>query len=423
MQILYTFLLYLIQPLVWLRLLWRSRKAPAYRKRWLERYGFCKNKVKSNGILVHAVSVGETIAAIPLIKALKQQYPCLPITVTTMTPTGSEQVKSLLGDSVSHVYLPYDLPCAINRFLNTVKPKLVIIMETELWPNFICQCYKQNIQLIIANARLSERSANRYSKLGRSISNLLSKISAIAAQNKQDGERFISLGLPRDRLTITGSIKFDIDLTDQQQQKIKTLKQRWQLDRPIFIAASTHNGEDEIILSAFKRLLQKYPDLLLIIVPRHPERFKTVEKLINDCGLNYINRSSGQIPAKQTQVILGDTMGELIELYGIADIAFVGGSLVKHGGHNPLEPALHHIPIISGEHFFNFKVICEQLISADGMIICASTADSLYSAINGLLENKTRSQQIGEQAYQVLKQNQGALHRLFNIINYYLCSK
>ncbi|OCG19755.1 lipid IV(A) 3-deoxy-D-manno-octulosonic acid transferase [Gilliamella sp. App4-10] len=423
MQILYTVLLYLIQPFVWLRLLWRSCKAPAYRKRWLERYGFCQNKVESNGILLHAVSVGETIAAIPLIKALQQQYPNLPITVTTMTPTGSERVKSLLGDSVYHVYLPYDLPCAINRFLKTIQPKLVIIMETELWPNFICQCYKRNIPLVLANARLSERSANRYRKLGRAISHLLSKISTIAAQNKQDGERFVSLGLPSDHLAITGSIKFDIDLTAQQQQKIAMLKQQWQLNRPVFIAASTHSGEDEIILSAFERLLQTYPDLLLIVVPRHPERFKTVEKLINDRGLNYINRSSNQVPTKQTQVILGDTMGELIELYGIADIAFVGGSLVKHGGHNPLEPALHHIPIISGEHFFNFKVICEQLISANGMIICASSADALYSAVNTLLENKSNSQQIGEQAYQVLKQNQGALDRLLNIINHYLCSK
>ncbi|OCG14009.1 3-deoxy-D-manno-octulosonic acid transferase [Gilliamella sp. App6-5] len=423
MQILYTVLLYLIQPFVWLRLLWRSCKAPAYRKRWLERYGFCQNKVESNGILLHAVSVGETIAAIPLIKALQQQYPNLPITVTTMTPTGSERVKSLLGDSVHHVYLPYDLPCAINRFLKTIQPKLVIIMETELWPNFICQCYKRHIPLVLANARLSERSANRYRKLGRAISHLLSKISTIAAQNKQDGERFVSLGLPSDHLAITGSIKFDIDLTAQQQQKIAMLKQQWQLNRPVFIAASTHSGEDEIILSAFERLLQTCPDLLLIVVPRHPERFKTVEKLINDRGLNYINRSSNQVPTKQTQVILGDTMGELIELYGIADIAFVGGSLVKHGGHNPLEPALHHIPIISGEHFFNFKVICEQLISANGMIICASSADALYSAVNALLENKSNSQQIGEQAYQVLKQNQGALDRLLNMINLYLYPK
>ncbi|MWN06074.1 lipid IV(A) 3-deoxy-D-manno-octulosonic acid transferase [Gilliamella sp. Pas-s95] len=423
MQILYTVLLYLIQPLVWLRLLWRSCKAPAYRKRWLERYGFCQNKVEPNGILLHAVSVGETIAAIPLIKALQQQYPNLPITVTTMTPTGSERVKSSFGDSVHHVYLPYDLPCAINRFLKTTQPKLVIIMETELWPNFIGQCYKRNIPLILANARLSERSANRYRKLGRAISHLLSKISTVAAQNKQDGERFVSLGLPSDHLAITGSIKFDIDLTAQQQQKIAMLKQQWQLNRPVFIAASTHSGEDEIILSAFERLLQTYPDLLLILVPRHPERFKTVEKLINDRGLNYINRSSNQVPTQQTQVILGDTMGELIELYGMADIAFVGGSLVKHGGHNPLEPALHHIPIISGEHFFNFKVICEQLISANGMITCASSADALYSAVNTLLANKSHSQQIGEQAYQVLKQNQGALDRLLNIINHYLCAK
>ncbi|MWP46439.1 lipid IV(A) 3-deoxy-D-manno-octulosonic acid transferase [Gilliamella sp. Pas-s27] len=423
MQILYTILLYLLQPFVWLRLLWRSLKAPNYRKRWLERYGFCKNKVKPNGILVHAVSVGETIASIPLIKALKQQYPHLPITVTTMTPTGSERVKSLLGDSVSHVYLPYDLPCAIHRFLKTVQPKLVIIMETELWPNMISQCHNKNIPLIIANARLSERSANRYRKLGSAISHLLSKISTIAAQNKQDGERFMSLGLPPDHLTVTGSIKFDIELTEQQQRKIAMLKQQWPLNRPVFIAASTHNGEDEIILTAFQRLLLKHPDLLLIIVPRHPERFKTVEKLIDDRKLNYINRSHNNAPTRQTQVILGDTMGELIELYGIANIAFVGGSLVEHGGHNPLEPALHHIPIISGKHFFNFKVIGEQLISAQGMQVCASSADALYSTIDALLNSQINRQQMGEHAYQVLKQNQGALGRLLAIINRYLKNK
>ena len=423
MQLLYTILLYLIQPLVWIRLLWRSRKAPAYRKRWSERYGFCKNKVKANGILVHAVSVGETIAAIPLIRALQQQYPDLPITVTTMTPTGSERVKSLLKDSVSHVYLPYDLPCAIKRFLKITRPKLVIIMETELWPNFISQCHKNAIPLIIANARLSERSAKRYSKLGTTIKQLLAKISMVAAQNKQDGERFTTLGLPSDHLTVTGSIKFDINLTTEQQQKIANLKQQWQLNRPVFIVASTHDGEDEIILKAFKQLLLQHPDLLLILVPRHPERFKTVEKLIKNNQFNYITRSSNQIPTDQTQVVLGDTMGELLEFYSVADIAFIGGSLVDHGGHNPLEPALHHIPIISGQYFFNFKIICEQLIAANGMIICDSTAEALYLVVNNLLNNKTESQQIGENAYQVLKQNQGALDRLLGIISRYLCSK
>ena len=420
MQIIYTLLLYLIQPFVWLKLLWRSRKAPAYRQRWLERYGFCKNKVKPNGILVHAVSVGETIAAIPLIKALQQKYPQLPITVTTMTPTGSERVKSLLKDSVSHVYLPYDLPGAIKRFLKTTKPKIVIIMETELWPNLISQCYKQKIPLIIANARLSERSAARYGKLGKAVKQLFSKISMVAAQNQQDGERFVSLGLPADHLAITGSIKFDINLSNEQRQKINQLKQQWQLNRPVLIAASTHSGEDEIILTAFKKLLLKHANLLLILVPRHPERFKTVEKLISDNGFNYLKRSTNQIPTEQTQIVLGDTMGELVELYAMADIAFVGGSLVKQGGHNPLEPALHHIAIITGEYFFNFQVICEQLIEAQGMIVCTNSADDLYSTIDRLLNDNSRRVQLGENAYLVLKQNQGALSRLLAVINHYL---
>lgn len=420
MQIIYTLLLYLIQPFVWLKLLWRSRKAPAYRQRWLERYGFCKNKVKPNGILVHAVSVGETIAAIPLIKALQQKYPQFPITVTTMTPTGSERVKSLLKDSVSHVYLPYDLPRAIKRFLKTTKPKIVIIMETELWPNLISQCYKQKIPLIIANARLSERSAARYGKLGKAVKQLFSKISMVAAQNQQDGERFVSLGLPADHLAITGSIKFDINLSNEQRQNINQLKQQWQLKRPVLIAASTHSGEDEIILTAFKKLLLKHANLLLILVPRHPERFKTVEKLISDNGFNYLKRSTNQIPTEQTQIVLGDTMGELVELYAMADIAFVGGSLVKQGGHNPLEPALHHIAIITGEYFFNFQVICEQLIEAQGMIVCTNSADDLYSTIDRLLNDNSRRVQLGENAYLVLKQNQGALSRLLVVINHYL---
>lgn len=423
MQIIYTLLLYLIQPFVWLKLLWRSRKAPAYRQRWLERYGFCKNKVKPNGILVHAVSVGETIAAIPLIKALQQKYPQLPITVTTMTPTGSERVKSLLKDSVSHVYLPYDLPGAIKRFLKTTKPKIVIIMETELWPNLISQCYKQKIPLIIANARLSERSAARYGKLGKAVKQLFSKISMVAAQNQHDGERFVSLGLPTDHLAITGSIKFDINLSNEQRQKINQLKQQWQLNRPVLIAASTHNGEDEIILTAFKKLLLKHANLLLILVPRHPERFKTVEKLISDSGFNYLKRSTNQIPTEQTQIVLGDTMGELLELYAMADIAFVGGSLVKQGGHNPLEPALHHIAIITGEYFFNFQVICEQLIEAQGMIVCTNSADDLYSSIDCLLNDNSSRNQLGENAYLVLKQNQGALSRLLTVINHYLYIK
>jgi len=310
MQVIYTCLLYLIQPLIWLKLLWRSRKAPNYRKRWFERYGYCRDKVKPDGILIHSVSVGETIAAIPLIKQLQNRYPHLPITVTTMTPTGSQQVKKFLADSVSHVYLPYDLPCALKRFLNILQPKVVIIMETELWPNLICALKKRNIPLIIANARLSDRSARGYARLGKAINNLMPKITHIAAQNPVDAERFLQLGLPQAHLTITGSIKFDIELSDELQKKIIKLKSSWQLQRLVWIAASTHQGEDEIILAAHKELLKSIPDLLLIIVPRHPERFTTVEKLIVKYGLNYQLRSDDKIPTEQTQVMLGNTMGE-----------------------------------------------------------------------------------------------------------------
>ncbi|WP_392561494.1 lipid IV(A) 3-deoxy-D-manno-octulosonic acid transferase [Orbus sturtevantii] len=417
MQAVYTCLLYLIQPLVWLKLLWRSRNAPDYRKRWLERYGFCLNKVKPNGILIHSVSVGETIAAIPLIKQLQHRYPHLPITVTTMTPTGSEQVKKALADSVNHVYLPYDLPCALNRFLNTLRPKIVIIMETELWPNLICALKKRNIPLIIANARLSERSAKGYAKLGKAINHLMPKITHIAAQNQFDADRFIKLGLPKEQLTVTGSIKFDIELSDEQQKKIVALKSSWRLQRPVWIAASTHQGEDEIILATHQSLLKMSPNLLLILVPRHPERFIAVEKLITQYGFNYQLRSDNQIPTEQTQVILANTMGELILLYGLADIAFVGGSLVERGGHNPLEPALHHLPIIMGEYYFNFTVICQQLIAANGLWLSQANSRDLSEKVSQLLANKTLKQTIGKNAWQVLKQNQGALTRLLTVID------
>lgn len=417
MQFLYTVLFYLIQPLIWLRLLWRSRKIPDYRKRWSERYGFCQGKVKAKGILVHSVSVGETIAAIPLIKQLQNRYPDLPITVTTMTPTGSQQVIKSLGDSVSHVYLPYDLPGAIKRFLTTLQPKIVIIMETELWPNLITALNKQHIPLIIANARLSERSAKGYAKLGKFINQLLPNITHIAVQNPVDGQRFIDLGLPKSQLTVTGSIKFDINLNKNQQKTIKNLKSDWHLQRPVWIAASTHQGEDDTILIAHKILLKSYPDLLLILVPRHPDRFIKVEKLIADYNLNYQLRSNHNVPTADTQVILGNTMGELVLLYGLADIAFIGGSLVQKGGHNPLEAALHHLPIIMGEYTYNFKVICEQLIEANGLWITKSTKNDLAEKVNKLLQDAKLRNKMGKNAFQVLKQNQGAIERLLNVID------
>ncbi|QDY43470.1 lipid IV(A) 3-deoxy-D-manno-octulosonic acid transferase [Candidatus Pantoea soli] len=419
MTTLYTALLYLIQPLIWLRLWLRGRKAPAYRKRWAERYGYCSGKVEPHGIVLHSVSVGETLAAVPLVRALRHRYPTLPITVTTMTPTGSERAQSAFGKDVHHVYLPYDLPGSINRFLDTVNPRLVIIMETELWPNIIRILHQRQIPLVIANARLSERSARGYKKLGGFMRDLLQRITLIAAQNAEDGDRFLSLGLKRSHLAVTGSLKFDISVTPELAARAVTLRRQWASRRPVWIATSTHEGEEAIVLDAHRQLLQHFPDLLLILVPRHPERFKDACDLTQKRGFSFTLRSSGEIPSGATQVVIGDTMGELMLLYGIADLAFVGGSLTERGGHNPLEPAAHAIPVLMGPHTWNFKDICAKLQQAEGLITVTDAA-SLEKQVANLLQDDDYRRYYGRHAVEVLHQNQGALQRLLQLLEPHL---
>ena len=422
LELLYTALLYLIQPLIWIRLWVRGRKAPAYRKRWGERYGFYRQPLKPGGIMLHSVSVGETLASIPLVRALRHRYPDLPITVTTMTPTGSERVQSAFGKDVQHVYLPYDLPDALNRFLDKIDPKLVLIMETELWPNLSAALHRRHIPLVIANARLSERSAAGYAKLGSFVRTLLQRITLIAAQNEEDGQRFVTLGAKNNQVTITGSLKFDISVTPQLAAKAVTLRRQWAPRRPVWIATSTHEGEESIIIAAHQALLQHYPDLLLILVPRHPERFPDAINLTRQAGLSFITRSSGEVPSATTQVVIGDTMGELMLLYGIADLAFVGGSLVERGGHNPLEAAAHAIPVLMGPHTFNFKDICARLEQASGLITVTDAA-SLEKEVSSLLGDADYRSFYGRHAVEVLYQNQGALQRLLQLLEPYLPPK
>ena len=422
LELLYTALLYLIQPLIWIRLWVRGRKAQACRKRWGERYGFYRQPLKSGGIMLHSVSVGETLAAIPLVRALRHRYPDLPITVTTMTPTGSERVQSAFGKDVQHVYLPYDLPDALNRFLDKIDPKLVLIMETELWPNLIASLHRRHIPLVIANARLSERSAAGYAKLGSFVRTLLQRITLIAAQNDEDGKRFVALGAKSSQVTITGSLKFDISVTPQLAARAITLRRQWAPHRPVWIATSTHDGEESIIIAAHQALLKHYPDLLLILVPRHPERFPDAINLTRQAGLTYTTRSSGEVPSATTQVVIGDTMGELMLLYGIADLAFVGGSLVERGGHNPLEAAAHAIPVLMGPHTFNFKDICARLEQASGLITVTDAA-SLEKEISSLLADADYRSFYGRHAVEVLYQNQGALQRLLQLLEPYLPPK
>ncbi|MDI6936409.1 lipid IV(A) 3-deoxy-D-manno-octulosonic acid transferase, partial [Serratia sp. Se-PFBMAAmG] len=343
----------------------------------------------------------------------------LPITVTTMTPTGSERAQSAFGKDVHHVYLPYDLPGSINRFLDTVNPRLVIIMETELWPNIIRILHQRQIPLVIANARLSERSAKGYKKLGGFMRDLLQRITLIAAQNNEDAERFLSLGLKRSHLAVTGSLKFDISVTPELAAKAVTLRRQWASRRQVWIATSTHEGEEAIILDAHRRLLNQFPDLLLILVPRHPERFKDACDLAQKRGFSFTLRSSGEIPSSATQVVIGDTMGELMMLYGIADIAFVGGSLVERGGHNPLEPAAHAIPVLMGPHNWNFKDICAKLQQAEGLITVTDVV-SLEKEVANLLKDDDYRRYYGRHAVEVLHQNQGALQRLLQLLEPHL---
>ncbi|WP_341522401.1 lipid IV(A) 3-deoxy-D-manno-octulosonic acid transferase [Pseudomonas sp. G.S.17] len=413
---LYTLLFHLGLPLVALRLWLRARKAPAYRQRIGERFAFGLAPMQPGGIWVHAVSVGESIAAAPMIRALLARYPQLPITVTCMTPTGSERIKAMFAGEarIQHCYLPYDLPWAAGRFLDHVWPVLGIIMETELWPNHINQCAKRGIPVVLANARLSERSARGYGKFAALTRPMLAQMSWIAVQTEAESQRFRDLGARPECVAVTGSIKFDLSIDPQLLKDAAELRGQWQAtQRPVWIAASTHAGEDESVLSAHRQLLASHPDALLILVPRHPERFASVHDLCVQQGFATVRRSSQQPVSAQTSVLLGDTMGELLFLYALADIAFVGGSLVPNGGHNLLEPAALAKPVLSGPHLFNFLEIAALLRKA-GALAEVTDAASLSASVQRLFDQPQQARTMADAGLQVMNANQGALQRLLD---------
>jgi 3-deoxy-D-manno-octulosonic-acid transferase len=416
-RFLYSAFFYLIVPLVLLRLLWRGRLAPAYRRRIAERFGFFKAPAQKNGLWVHAVSVGESIAAAPIIEHFLVAHPNLPVVVTTMTPTGSERVRAMFGDRVFHVYAPYDLPDAVERFLKRVRPSVAVIMETEIWPNMVCQAAAKGIPVILANARLSVRSARGYSRLSALTQSVFAQFSQVVAQSADDGARFVSLGVAAENMTVSGSIKFDLAISRSLRDQASTLREQWLESRPVWIAASTHAGEDEILLAAHHSLLLQEPNAILLLVPRHPERFTKVAELIAANDFNFHRRSDYQdgVCAANTQVILGDTMGELLLLLGCADIAFVGGSLIEHGGHNTLEPAAWGLPVLSGPSDFNFAEI-SALLEAAGGLVKVTDRDALATTLQLLFASEDRAQQQGAAAKQVVDNNRGALQRLLAVI-------
>ena len=416
-RLIYSVLFYLLLPLIILRLLFRGLKSSGYRSRWAERFGLVASTTEKRIIWLHAVSVGETLAAAPLVRALQEQYPQHRLLVTCMTPTGSERIQAVFGDSVEHCYAPYDMPDALSRFLATVNPEILIIMETELWPNTIAACHRRNIPVVLANARLSQKSALGYSRVKPLVKPMLESMTAVVAQHHDDGARFIDLGLPGSVLSISGNIKFDLTLDAPLKQYAQQLGTQWRgaEGRFIWLAASTHRGEDEIILQAMSQIKagMEVPPLL-VLVPRHPERFDQVAELCTSAGYTLARHSKADATAG-VDILLGDTMGELMAFYGACDIAFVGGSLVPTGGHNMIEPAAWGVPILTGPHLFNFAEASRLLLEAEAMQVC-DNADSLAQHCIDLLNNQQQRQTMGDAGLNVAEDNRGALDRLLAVI-------
>ncbi len=416
MRYLYTLAIYLVTPLLVLRLLLRGARSTSGRRRWPERFGFFDAPGFTGSLWIHAVSVGEVNAAEPLIKALHRDYPGAPLVITTVTATGSARVHQLFGDSVFHVYLPYDLPFAVGRFLRRVRPRLALIVETEIWPNLYFACRRRGIPLMIVNARLSDRSLRGYRPMLGVVRSALRCVSKIAAQSRKDVARYRLLGADPRQLVVTGNLKFDMPIPQGAVERGAELREHWGRQRPVWIAASTHEGEELAVLDAHHEVLQRLPDALLLIAPRHPERFRVVEQLVRSRGLALATYQAEGRPTKTHGVFVIDAMGQLMPFFAAAEVAFVGGSLVPTGGHNVLEPAALSTPVLVGPHTFNFEEITSSLIRQGGAARISGD-DQLGHDVLMLLLDDARRQEMGLAAQQVFDRERGAVQRITQLID------
>ncbi|RTE67161.1 3-deoxy-D-manno-octulosonic acid transferase [Amphritea opalescens] len=404
----YSLLFYCLTPLILLKLWRRGRQSPEYRLRWRERFGFVPRLTGARPIWIHAVSFGETMAIIPLVEKLLAEHPQIPVFITSMTPTGSARVQSHFGERVGHAYCPYDLPCALSRFHRRIRPRSCVIVETELWPNLIHSCAQRDVPVLVTNARLSARSARGYQRFKWLTGPMLQEVTAIAVQHQADGDRFTALGFAVDKLQVTGSIKFDIETPEGVASDAAKLRRAWGAERPVMIGASTHDDEEAQLLEVFANLQSRYHDLLLILVPRHPERFTTVFEQSVNAGFRTYRRSEAPLPAADCDVYLGDTMGELMTLYSAADIVFVGGSLVERGGHNPLEPAVLGKPVLMGPYVHNFHQIVETMEQALALQVVSDPAE-LQQVVAELLDHPEHARAMGIRGRNYMTANRGAL--------------
>ena len=414
MRLVYSLVIYLLQIPVAAYWLFRGLVKRSYRERTGQRFGIGYPQL-DRCIWVHAVSVGEVQAAVPLIRAISKRFPDHNMLVTTVTPTGAARVSAVFGDTVTHCYIPFEMPIAVDRFFESLNPELALIMETEIWPNLYQGCGVRDIPLILVSARISPRSVDSYRRFLPLFRNTLSHGIIIAAQSEADADRFRSLGASPVRTWVTGNIKFDIELPPGMAQKGKEFRQHTFGDRPVWIAASTHDQEEQQVLSAHRRLLERYPDLLLVLVPRHPERFAAVGDMIDKEQLEKVRRTEQRSCDASTRVFLGDTMGEVPLFYAASDVAFVGGSLVQIGGHNMLEPAALGLPVISGPHVYNAQDIADMFIELGACHIVHDSSE-LAVAVDQLLSSPADARERGNKAQEIVQRNRGALAHLLGLL-------
>jgi 3-deoxy-D-manno-octulosonic-acid transferase len=411
---LYSLLIYAAAPFAFAGVLWRGVRDRSYWEGLSERFGWGRS-LSTPTIWLHAVSLGEMSAAAPLVRALRSRYPENPLVLTTATPTGRARGRALFGDTVDVRFLPYDTPGAVARFLDRIQPRLAIIMETELWPNLFRECEHRGVPLVLASARLSAKSVSRYRRLGSLFRGIFSASSLIAAQTLKDAERFVAIGAQSARTRVIGNIKFDVELGAGVADQGRALRSSFGSARPTWIAGSTHAGEEEQVLAAHEELRADRADALLLLVPRHPDRFRAVADLLSSQGLRFTRRSSGMLPDAATPVMLVDSVGELAALYASADVAFVGGSLVPIGGHNLLEPAALGVPVLTGPYHSNGKDIARLLLE-HGAALQVADARELGAALVRLLADPAERRRIGAIGQHIVESNRGSVARLLELI-------
>jgi len=411
MRLMYHILTYILLPFLIFFWLVKSLSNKTYLNRLMQRFGFGYPKLKSGSIWIHAVSVGEVQATIPLVNELKHHYPDKDIIITTVTPTGSLQVKNIFEDTVKTSYIPFETSFAIKNFFNSINPSFALIMETELWPNLYRECGTRGIPLILVSARISAKSLVNYKRFLPLFRDTLSHGILIAAQSQIDADRFLALGASEDRTWIMGNIKFEFNLPEGLLTKAKYHRSKIFPKRQIWIAASTHDHEEEIILEAHKKISRKIENILLILVPRHPERSVKIAQILKEDKWKYSKKSDNQNISESCQVLLIDTIGELLFFYACSDVAFVGGSLLPVGGHNLLEPAAIGLPIITGAHTFNQKEMTDRLIQANALRI-VHNANSLSSDVIFFLMNDEESKNAGQRGKLIVESNKGAIKSL-----------